>query len=399
MATPASAVDYDAIAIVPFASRLEPDGRHWMLSLDERRHLRVSTLVKSLLDQFDGSPLEVVAEKLQQACPGVSCSRADVQHVVDEFLVPHGLIAGTAVPLRPTNSASSLWWHVPLLHTDDLRALVRLASVLYLRWPVRVATSVATIVVGVSVALIAGVLPAGQSTGMSPALFIALLYLSLFAHEVGHVSAAHHYGVRCGRAGVGLYLFFPVFYVDLTNAWRLPARERVIVDLGGAYFQMLAVLPLGLAAAVARDPAWSRNFLIACLIAALNLLPFLRMDGYWALSDGLGIANLASNARRWLIEAIKGRRPRPAVLVASFTYVLSTGIGIALSVYLTIRSILHWEAWSTSFGDVASRLRAGDWSGGVEIANGMFIYVMPPLFIVVSVLRGMILGKRRTRRS
>ena len=41
--------------------------------------------------------------------------------------------------------------------------------------------------------------------------------------------------------GVGLYLFRPVFYTDLSNAWKLNRKKRIVTDLGGIYFQVIMI--------------------------------------------------------------------------------------------------------------------------------------------------------------
>ena len=74
----------------------------------------------------------------------------------------------------------------------------------------------------------------------------AILYLAVFLsglwHELGHATACTRFGCPHGDIGFGLYFIFPAFYSDVTKAWRLQARERAIVDLGGIYFQSLVVI-------------------------------------------------------------------------------------------------------------------------------------------------------------
>ena len=55
----------------------------------------------------------------------------------------------------------------------------------------------------------------------------------------GHASASARYGVPARDIGFGLYLIYPVFYNDVTSAWRLPRRQRVVIDLAGTFFQFL----------------------------------------------------------------------------------------------------------------------------------------------------------------
>jgi hypothetical protein len=40
-------------------------------------------------------------------------------------------------------------------------------------------------------------------------------------HEIGHASACRFSGARPGEMGVGVYLIWPAFYCDVTDAYRL----------------------------------------------------------------------------------------------------------------------------------------------------------------------------------
>ena len=85
--------------------------------------------------------------------------------------------------------------------------------------------------------------------------FVAFLYIlvSLFVllvHELGHASAAHRYKVCPKSIGFGWYIFFPVLYTDVTSAWLANRTQRVIIDIGGFYFQtilMLIAVPIAIA--------------------------------------------------------------------------------------------------------------------------------------------------------
>ena len=46
--------------------------------------------------------------------------------------------------------------------------------------------------------------------------------------------------------GAGIYIVWPAFYTDVTDAYRLPRRARLRTDLGGIYFNaVVAVVTLG----------------------------------------------------------------------------------------------------------------------------------------------------------
>ena len=45
---------------------------------------------------------------------------------------------------------------------------------------------------------------------------------------------------------MGIYIVWPAFYTDVTDAYRLPRRARLRIDLGGIYFNaVVAVVTIG----------------------------------------------------------------------------------------------------------------------------------------------------------
>src|SRR3954468_2646372 len=67
-------------------------------------------------------------------------------------------------------------------------------------------------------------------------LVFGLAVLSAAFHEIGHASACRYGGGTPGGMGVGINMVWPAFYTDVTDAYRLPKRDRLRVDLGGLYF-------------------------------------------------------------------------------------------------------------------------------------------------------------------
>lgn len=131
-------------------------------------------------------------------------------------------------------------------------------------------------------------------------LFLFMLCSSFF-HELGHASACKHYGVNHGGIGFGLYMNFPVLYTDVTEVWRLGRKQRCMVNIAGVYFQMYLLL------IVLSVYWWTGSDLARYMALMLNLgffmtlNPFFKFDGYWLVSDILGVPNLRSRSREWLI--------------------------------------------------------------------------------------------------
>jgi putative peptide zinc metalloprotease protein len=133
-------------------------------------------------------------------------------------------------------------------------------------------------------------------------LILLLSTLATICHEFGHASAAAHYGCRRMSIGWGLYIVYTVFWTNVSEAWKLPRRQRAMIDIGGVYFEsifMLLLLALYM-------KTGNLVFLFAFVFMDLSLLttlnPFLRMDGYWLFSDLFGIVNLRKQQTEWMGE-------------------------------------------------------------------------------------------------
>jgi putative peptide zinc metalloprotease protein len=142
----------------------------------------------------------------------------------------------------------------------------------------------------------------------------ALFLASLLVHELGHASACARYGAQPSEIGFTMYLLYPAFYSDVTAAWRLRRGQRVVVDLGGTYFQLAAGAVFAVAyTASGWEPLRAACFMIG-LGALFSLNPLFKFDGYWVLADALGVANLSQQPAKLLRHALarlRGRRPAP----------------------------------------------------------------------------------------
>lgn len=175
-------------------------------------------------------------------------------------------------------------------------------------------------------------------------------------HELGHAYTATRFGCRVPTMGVSFLVMMPVLYTDTTAAWRLTSRrQRLAIDCAGVGAELMlasiatmlwVILPEGSLRSVAFVTATSSWV----LSLAINLNPFMRFDGYYILSDMLGVPNLQPRAfalGRWRLrellfglgEPVPETMPTPLrrtlILYAwgTWLYRLVLFIGIALLVY------------------------------------------------------------------
>ena len=149
-----------------------------------------------------------------------------------------------------------------------------------------------------------------------PTLLLAVLASTVVAaawHECGHASACRYGGARPGVVGVGLYLVWPAFYCDVTEAYRLDRAGRLRTDLGGVYFNAI----FALAAAAGYFATGQEAFLLVVFVqhtvVLQQLLPLLRFDGYYVLSDLTGVPDILSRIQPIFRSLAPWRRNEPSV--------------------------------------------------------------------------------------
>jgi putative peptide zinc metalloprotease protein len=133
--------------------------------------------------------------------------------------------------------------------------------------------------------------------------FYGVFLSGALLHELGHATACRKFGARHGAIGFGFYLFTPVFYADVSDAWKLKSSQRIIIDLAGIYMEVLFSSCLAITYALTGNIVFLNIAFLIVLATYTNLNPLLRFDGYWAVSDGLNIPNLRAKANQKVINA------------------------------------------------------------------------------------------------
>ena len=139
-----------------------------------------------------------------------------------------------------------------------------------------------------------------------------LLYpLAKALHEAGHAYAVKLGGGDVHEIGIMMLVLFPVPYVDASGAAAFPdAWRRIVVSAAG---MMVEVFLAGLAsiAWVLLDPGPARaaalDLMVLCGVSTLvfNGNPLLRFDGYFVLSDLIGVPNLDTRSRNQLLYLLR----------------------------------------------------------------------------------------------
>lgn len=171
-------------------------------------------------------------------------------------------------------------------------------------------------------------------------------------HEMGHAVVARRYGCSVNSMGFALLIFWPVLFTDTTDSWRLKdPKQRALIGSAGVLTELvLASICLMLWNFVDEGNLKSALFILATttwiLTLAINLNPLMRFDGYFVLSDLLGVENLQGRSfamaswkmREWLFgyQFEPPEKPRMGLILfayATWVYRFLLYLGIALIIY------------------------------------------------------------------
>jgi putative peptide zinc metalloprotease protein len=280
--------------------------------------IQMSALLYGVACRIDGSRDPEAIAALVSADLGRSLTAEQVRYLITAKLLPLGIVAaGDAPAAAPTaNPLLALRARGTLLPERAANAAGALLTPLF-RWPVVVAVVVSITAADWWLFAVHGLGGGTRQVLRNPADLLVVLGLSLVSavfHECGHAAGCRYGGARPGKIGVGIYLVWPAFFTNVTDSYRLSRAGRLRTDLGGLYFN--AVFMLALAGLYAATSSEVLLLVIAFthLEMAEQLLPFVRFDGYFILSDLVGVPDLFARIAPLLRSALsRGRHRDPRV--------------------------------------------------------------------------------------
>jgi putative peptide zinc metalloprotease protein len=342
--------------------------------------VQLGPLMYTLLECVDGRReagdlARAVSERIER--------RVSTEHVVRlaEKLAGQGLLAGTEHEAPPRrNPLLALRWKVLVTNPEVTRRLTAPFTILFrpwLMWP----TLAAFVAVFWFVLVQKGVASATAQAFDRPGLLLLVFALAVASagfHELGHAAACRYGGATPAGMGMGLYLVWPAFYTDVTDAYRLPQRDRLRVDLGGLYFNAV-VADLTLAVWL----IWRADALL--LLVALQVLqmvkqlsPVIRADGYHILSDATGVPDLYSQMGPTLRRLVPGHHREPSALTGRARLLVTAWVLIIVPVLvgLSIGAILVLPRLATSAWDSGRHIVAAI---PTEAGNGQILDLLASL--------------------
>src|SRR4051794_5621208 len=363
--------------------------------------IQLSRLLYLVAGACDGHrDVHAVAEVVTAQHGQRRISAGNVRAVADSKLRPLGVLA------QPDGSTPSLPRRAPVMALRHRRALLpeRWVNVIARGFTWLHRTPVLALVMVTLAAFDAWLFWIhGVAGGMRAVLYSPVQLLGLFAsivvatafHEIGHASACRYSGARPGAMGVGIYLVWPAFYCDVTDAYRLNRRGRLHTDLGGVYFNLIFALMAGAGYFATGREALLLVAAVMHSIVLQQLMPLLRFDGYYVLSDLTGVPDILSRIKPIFRSLLPTRRePQVEVLkpwvrsvVTAYLLVLVPALAFMIVSTLLAAPRMVATAWD-SLGLLLGRL--GSAHAAPELALAVFqigALLMPLGAIAVSLAR------------
>ena len=303
-----------------------------------------------------------IADEISEAIErGVSGE--NVEFLAEEKLRPLGILAqadGSTPKLQKVDPLLALKFRAALVPDWVVRSITTVFKPLFLP-PVILAVLAGLAVFDFWLFGSHGVAQSTRQLLYQPAWLLATLGLVIISaafHECGHATACRYGGAKPGVMGAGIYLVWPAFYTDVTDAYRLNKWGRLRTDLGGIYFNCIFILATaGLYFATGWEPLLV-VILVQHLEIAHQLLPFVRLDGYYIVSDMTGVPDMFARIKPTLKsllpwtkadETVTALKPWVRIVVSVYVLALIPILGGMLIFVLMSAPRIFATTWDSMF--------------------------------------------------
>jgi putative peptide zinc metalloprotease protein len=292
--------------------------------------IQMSPLLYRVACRIDGIRDPAAIAALVSEDLGRSLSADQVRYLLTAKLLPLGIASGNCTGAAPpkANPLLALKARGTLLPERVANAAGTLLRPLF-RLPMVIAVVGCILAVDYWLFAVHGLGGGVQQLLRNPVDLLIVLGLTVISaafHECGHATGCRYGGARSGLIGVGIYLVWPSFFTNVTDSYRLSRAGRLRTDLGGLYFNLIFMLALaGIYAATSAE--------ILLLVIAIThlemleqLLPFVRFDGYFILSDLAGVPDLFARVVPIVRSTVsRGRRDPRVTGLRRHARILVTG--------------------------------------------------------------------------
>ena len=381
-------------------------------------YMRLSAEERFLIGMMDGQRTvkEIVVAHFQEYG---SFSLSQVADLVDEmyrgnfFTTPFDPLLDRALEAKKVAKSHVPGWvrqfrEVRRIETRKAHrffsAMYRMGGKYFFTKPFGVFAVVVTVVgIGAFVAVVKegkfSLLGGDAATGVLVLYGIQLF--STFIHESGHALGNVHAKRHIIAAGFMLYLGIPAFFIETTDMWMAERRQRLTASIAGPFSECImagAASVLCVVLPASGFTAFLFKFAVLSYIAiGQNLIPFLRLDGYYIFMDIVDVVNLRERSFEFLKEDLvpmvrereKFNREEKIFTAYGVLAVIFTVLAVGFSITF----------WSRVFGDAVRAAWKAGLIPGLLVSGLLFLIVAPLMRGLVLLVRRAVRRVRRAFRS
>lgn len=212
--------------------------------------------------------------------------------------------------------------------------------------------------------------------------YIIVLLLIMLWHEVGHITASYLYGVKDLNMYCGLFYIVPTIHVNLSPIITLPKKQKMIIDIGGIYFQTILFSLLNVLSLIWDSHVLKLFMNLNIVVMLYNMIPFFITDGYWFYSDLLGINNLNKLSNNIIMGFFRLKFHRGKIQIVIYS-VLKL-ILIIICYFLLIKMVYNRAFY---FEDMYYKLLETNFS--IAIIGKMILLLFPLILLFLFILKKM----------
>ncbi|MFI7606230.1 hypothetical protein ACIBTV_14000 [Micromonospora sp. NPDC049366] len=200
-------------------------------------------------------------------------------------------------------------------------------------------------------------------------------WVIVFLHECAHGLTCRYFGGRVTEIGVMWRFPLVAPYCKVDDIVLFTPRRRVATAFAGVFVSMLALVPFA-AIRVWAGPGALRDLagtmlLFGTATAALNLVPFLRLDGYYMLSHALNLADLRADTYAYWGRLLRGG-PAAVADHRRRDRLVYAGYGLASALFAVTVATLLVRYWYVS---LAGWIGSG-WAITVLVAEALALLAL-----------------------
>ena len=363
--------------------------------------IQLAPMLYALAEEVDGrrntaQGAAALSERIQR---GVDAGM--VEMLLDEQLRRLGIVAmsdGMTAEMQKVDPLLALKFKTKVVPQPVVRALTTVFKPLFLP-PVMVTVVIAFAVLIGWLFGVHGISQSLRTVLYQPALVFLLLggvVLATAFHEIGHATAVRYGGARPGVMGVGIYIVWPAFYTDITDAYRLPKWGRLRADIGGMYFNCIFALTVAGVYAITRFEPLLLLVVLQLFAILQQSLPLLRLDGYYIVSDLTGVPDILSRIRPVLSSILPWRnaddrvtelKPWVRIVVTGYIVVLVPVLA-ALLVLMLVHAPRMFATAYDSLNNKWDRVSGGESAGQtIKDVFQMIVLVLPCVGLTYTTMR------------